>query len=407
MIKKLLFFAFILIVSFHAGFKGYRLYQERQPIHLYMDIATIPSFLQMIEFVKAPQQDKKYIAWRRFPDREQFFDLNAFNAHEIKMPVYESAYKEAYETLDKAVSEIVQENPHARFIIHANLRHPHNTLEPALKHLAPSQIKEIHLYEDGLGNIAEAWRKYATSQYNWTDTCVQHIKDFQNAKIDTLRPHNVFCLNRLYPTIYHISFVDYLKKESDFEDFFKYINETHIVPIDFHNISKELSPQQKKFLYAMVGFNDTQYKQVIKGKHTLFYTLGWLQEQSDNILLVDIFNKLKNNELKSLMNPSSGVLFFKAHPATAAKPMTDELMEDNKDAYVFPRNIPLEILIIAGLEPDYLLGFSSTIFFAFQPKTILYYLTIEDDKNLPLLKKLNILSDEKVIDIHNFIHKER
>ena len=82
-------------------------------------------------------------------------------------------------------------------------------------------------------------------------------------------------------------------------------------------------------------------------------------------------------------------------------------MEDNKDAYVFPRNIPLEILIVAGLEPDYLLGFSSTTFFAFQPKTILYYLTIKGDKNLPTLKKLNILSDEKVIDIHNFIHKER
>lgn len=406
MIKKSLFLLFILIVSFHAGFKGYQLYQERRPVHIYLDIASIPSFLQMVDFVQVPRTDKKYIAWRRFPDRGKYFDLKSFNTLEIKMPVYESSYKQAYETLDSALPQIVEQNPNAQFIIHGNLRHPYYTLQPALKHIPPSQIKEIHLYEDGLGNTAEVWQRYATSPYNWTDACVQHIQDFQNAKTDSLRPQDVFCLYKLYPTTYYISFIDDLKKDAAFDTFFKNLNKAKIIPIDFHKISKQLSQQQKKFLYAMVGFNYTQYKEVTKGKHTLFYTLGWLQEWSDNLLLVDIFNKLKKKELKSLLENPDTVLFFKAHPATAAKAMTNELLKDNKDAYIFPRNIPIEILIIAGLEPDHLLGFSSTIFFAFEPERILYYLTINGDKNLHTLKKLNIISNEKVIDIHNFIEKE-
>lgn len=405
MIKKSLFLLFILIVCFHAGFKGCRLYREKRPVHIYMDIASIPAFLQMTDFVQVPKTDKKYIAWRRFPNRGKFFDLNSFNTQEIKMPVYESAYQETYSALDEALPEIVEQNPEGQFIIHGNLRHPYYTVMPALKHIPPSRIKEIHLYEDGLGNLYEVWRRYATSEYNWSEACVQHIKDFQNKKTDSLRPQDMFCLYKLYPTTYHVSFIDMLKKENDFKKFFENLSE-RLVEIDFHKISKELSPDAKKFLYAMVGFNEKQYKETTNGKKTLYYTLGWLQERSDNLLLVEIFNELKNNELKRLLDNPDTVLFFKAHPATAAKSMKDELLKDNKDAIIFPRDIPLEILVIADLTPDYILGFSSTVFFAFEPEKILYYLTINGDKNLQALKKLNIISEEKILDIHNFIKKD-
>ncbi len=401
-IKKSLFLSFIFVISFYVGFKITDCIKEKPSVHIYMDIASTPSFLQMVDFIKVPRQDKKYIAWRRFPNRGKFFDLNSFNTQEIKMPVYESACQETYSALDEALPEIVEQNPEVQFIIHGNLRHPYYTVMPALKHIPPSRIKEIHLYEDGIGNLYEVWRAYATSEYNWSEACVQHIKDFQNKKIDSLQLQDMFCLYKLYPTIYHVSLIDMLKKENDFKKFFENLSE-RIVEIDFRKIAKELSPSEKELLYAMVGFNEKQYKETTNGKKTLYYTLGWLQERSDNLLLVEIFNELKNNELKRLSDNPDTVLFFKAHPATAAKSMKDELLKDNKDAIIFPRDIPFEILIIADLTPDYILGFSSTLFFFVEPEKILYYLTKNGDKNLQALKKLNIISEEKILDIQNFI----
>lgn len=361
MIKKSLFLSFVFMVSFCITFTIIDDTQEKPLVHIYTDIASIPSFLQMVDFIKVPRQDKKYIAWRRFPDRAKLFDLGDFNAEEINLPADENTHKKIRAIIESALSEIVKQNPKAQFIIHGNLRHPFDTLGPALKHIPPKQIKEIHLYEDGLGNLNDIWRRYAISEYNWTNACVQRIKAFQKGKTNSLRFQNVFCLYKLYPTIYHISLIDMLKKENDFKKFFENLSE-RIVEIDFRKIAKELSPSEKELLYTMVDFNKKQYQELTKGKRTIYYMLAWIRHLN-NLLFVDIFNELKKNKLKNLLDNPDTVLFFKAHPSSSAKDVTDELLKNNKNAVIFPKNIPFEILIIADLTPDYILGFSSTVFF--------------------------------------------
>lgn len=402
MIKKSLFLIFIFIVSFQAGFKGWQILYKPRIVHIYLDIATVPSLLQMVDYVNRPVKDKKYIAWRRFPDRAKYFNLANYNTEQINLPQTESHYKAVYQATQEAILQIIATNPDKRYIIHANLRHPRFTLESALKYIPPEKIQAIHLYEDGLGNLLSVWRNYATSSYNWTDTCVRNIKDFQKGDIDSLRPQDVFCLYKLYPTTYHISFVDEMKKQDAFNDFFYNITDERIVPIDFNKIANELPDEKKKMLFTLVGFNEKKYREIIQGKRTVFYTQGWLQEQADNLLVVKIFNALKKNELNDLMNNSNTLLFFKAHPATAAKTMQNELLADNPKAIFFPRSIPMEILIIAGLTPDYLLGYSSTIFFSFPNDKILYYLTMAGDKNIDLLQKLKIITPEKIINITDY-----
>lgn len=406
MIKKALFFIFILIVSFQAGFKGYQLQEESRPVHIYMDIASMPSFLQMLDFVKTNKKDKKYIAWKRYPNRGELIDLKAYNTEQIELPKRESLYKETYEVLEKAMRRIAQENKGRKFILHGNLHHVSITLETAMKAIAPEDIREIYLYEDGMINVFESRKGYALSPYNTSPACPKHIRDFQENKANSLNYNNVFCIHKLYKTTYYISFLEQIKQDPAFKNLLSDMDGARLVQIDFKKFANQLTAEQKHLLYQLLGFDYDGYKKLIQGKRTVFYTLGWLQEISDNLLLVDIFNRLKEKELKNLLDDEKTVLFFKGHPSPAAHFMQEELLKTNPKAFVFPRTIPFELLIVAGLSPDYVLGFSSSTFFSLDPQKILYYITIDGDKNLQALKKLNILSDEKVIDIHHFIKKE-
>ena len=84
------------IFFFCFGF-GYVLNPLKPKIHIYIDWATTPALLQMTDFVKQPQRDKKFIFWRRFPNLTERVNLAELNAVQIDLPQSEEKNNICYQ----------------------------------------------------------------------------------------------------------------------------------------------------------------------------------------------------------------------------------------------------------------------------------------------------------------------
>lgn len=65
-------------------------------------------------------------------------------------------------------------------------------------------------------------------------------------------------------------------------------------------------------------------------------------------------------------------------------------------AYVFPNQIPFEILIISGLTPNSVSGVASSLFYALPAENIGYIIYDEKDQNAGIIKQLKNLTDKQI-----------
>lgn len=381
MFRKIALFVFFFCLGFI-----YTLNPLKTKVHIYIDYATTPALLQMADFVKQPTKDKKFIFWRRFPNLNKRVKLSDFNAVQIDLPASEGKNNICWDIVVNSIQSIYHHNPDADYIIHSNLWW-NELLVPILRIIPKERIKHIHIYEDGVSNVTHSRKHYTTSIKRGHD----YATDLQNILNNTQKysHHYDFSFHTLYPTTYHLGFVDYLLNHDEFNIFRDFLSSANIAEINYHKIAKTLSDKQKQHLFDLVGFDANNYKKQISGKSVDFFLLRAAFSSVDEQVRT-VSHLFKNYD-------KNRVLVLKEHPNLSARAIAKKIQSDIPNSIIFPKHIPFEVLILADLMPDTISGYTTSVFFVIPKEKIKYFITSNRDSYLPFLKELNIITDAQII----------
>lgn len=373
------------IFFFCFGF-GYVLNPLKPKIHIYIDWATTPALLQMTDFVKQPQRDKKFIFWRRFPNLTERVNLAELNAVQIDLPQSEGKNNICYKIVKNSIQTIYEQNPDTDYVIHTNLWW-NELLIPILRIIPKEHIKHLHIYEDGVSNIVHS-RKHLTTAIKSNHDYAADLQSILNNE-KQYSHHYDLSFHTLYPTTYYFGFVDYAKNDKDFNVFMDFISTATIQEINYEKIAQKLSEKQKKQIFELVGFDIKDYKKQIGNKPVDFFLLrGAFSSTDEQINTVPTLFK----------NDKKRVLVLKEHPNLNNRTIAKKIQEKIPNSIIFPKHIPFEVLILADLMPDTVSGYTTSVFFTVPKEKIKYFITSNHDTYLPFLKELNMLTDKQIIN---------
>lgn len=394
MFKQIILGFLIFILS---GIAGFTFVNRTKTIHIYMDFATLPAFLQMADFVRTPMNEKKIIAWRRHPNLPQMINLKKYNAQFVILPQNEIQNREALKKIYQMVQEVYKKNPKASYIIHSNLRWGEN-LASLLHIIPPKQVKHLYIYEDGVSNTVHSHKNIALNKKLANENEVNKLKKIiQKNNLKNYTYTLNFAFHRLYKTTYFFSFLDMIKQDPEFASFYKTLDGAELKPIDFNLLKKSLTPEQINTISQMVGFDKKAYVQQVRGRQTHFFLLG-----GDFVQKYDQVTAAKDFYVRFIEQEKEGVLVLKEHPWLSNISFKEDLQAKIPKAILFPRSVPMEILILTDLMPTSLSGYSSSTFFSFPSVKIIRYLTSEYDFYLHFFKKLNKIKDTQIDYLQNY-----
>lgn len=224
------------------------LFQQRnaQHLHLYFDPATTPALVQMTHFINLPPNDLKIISWNRFhnhiKNKKQFPNTDFFITDKNNFSNSSLVFQK--------IEKILQTQQNVHIHLHFNLLHPAVYYFFSTNPLTKNKIKSVHIYEDSSGHI---FREKIYNSYLEKipyETYFYHWGNF-----------NQFCKSGTP-----------LAGCSNF----KIIHQKFITKqIDFNKIAGTLSENNKKKIFDLTGFNYEKTKELLKGKKTHFYILGY------------------------------------------------------------------------------------------------------------------------------------
>ncbi len=144
------------IVSF--GFK--KEIQEPKTIHVYMDSASTPALLQMVDFIRQPEEDFKIVIWDRYHSyikyKEKYKNTVFLDLQEVDEQKNDLALKKYPQNpipLLIYLDEILEKELNAKIVIHFNGHH--DRLYRALlntSHIS-EKVSDVHVYEDASAHI--------------------------------------------------------------------------------------------------------------------------------------------------------------------------------------------------------------------------------------------------------------
>lgn len=322
--------------------------------HVYIDVASTPTLFQMIDLVKQPKDEPKYALWRRYvhPLSQQF--LNSINLQRSALHT-QVMNNEAKKIIKRELREFYDKNPGHLFVIHANMLH--NWAVSAVLEVIPrNRIQMLYLYEDSVAHTL--WRPWNKRDENYV---------------------------KLYPTIYRVTFMNRVHRE-----FPRLRNKLYMEEMNFRTAVK-LEPEQKDILYKLVGFDEKLFVDLFKNKPVGIF-LDELDMDADKVTTY-WENMLKNNaELQNIQ------WIYKNHPrGSKFGPSYEKLAKIVPNIQAVSEKIPFEIMLIAGFAPDYVFGYSSSVFFSLDKKQVVGYVERPNDLYLPILKDLGIIDRSNLI----------
>lgn len=386
MLKFRRIIAYIIAITIIISLTIFALNVRPKPVaHIYIDVATASTLLQMINLTNTPATDPKLIGWRRFPNLHTRIDLQTINATEISLPHSELETKATIDLILAAFKDFYSKHPDMNYEIHCNLFWG-NILIPILQQIPKKQIKRLHLYEDGIGNTI-----YSRSLYTQRQSTHLHLDTKLRQVLAEQIPYDnlyMFSFHKIYPTTYYFSFVDIMHTYPDFDDFFKYLKGAKIVQTNFDGIIPKLTDNQKEMIYRMTGFDKDAYKKQINGRYTKLFITDASPHFIDHTDYADLcFDRPADQD---------SVLVLKLHPAYPQY-VCDIIAKKIPNAVILPNNLPFELLIIADLMPDQISGYSSSILLSVPFERIGKIIAKHNDFNLPLLDKLHPIAQSQII----------
>ena len=348
----------ILVAFYQQSIKTKILYPG-QPIHIfYESLATQPALSGMIEMVQLPKDELKLFSWHRFPNRAQLVDLKQINA--VEMPIY---YTEGYVVVNSqkiipVIEQYLKKYPKSPIVIYTNMNNYDYFFSHFLPKIDKNRIKQIHLYEDGLGELFTHSIYFQHLSFNKKDT--NKLKDYyyNKTKKVNMPKHTKYMLHKLLPVTYHFYGLSQAKKMSLYHSFFKEMNDANFKEINFEYLSKTLTSEQKKLLFKLIGFDYEFYKKQIQNKKTFMYFTGF--HSANNHAL----NHAELSYLKVLKDKYPDYHFFiKPHPSYSALNKTKNIQALFPSASLITPQIPYEVFIIADLVPSRISGYASSLFY--------------------------------------------
>lgn len=347
---------------------------QQGTIHVYLDSATFSTELQLFDIVKRDKKTPKIISWNweRFPDLK---NLEKYNAKTVSIPFFGyTGYDK--NSLEKVLKEIkkIKDND---FVFHINL-HWVNMAIPFLQIIPKENVKHIHIYEDGIANILSS----TIGTYLLPNEIPNAKEKMEKCLKSYCHPYEYkFLLQHIYPTTYHITYLDEIKKEPRLQNFLNLIKDANIKPVNLEDEAKKITYEQKKELFEILNFDMDFYLDLIKDKKVNFFVVRHFSK-ADNKHLKSWYEKHKNDK--------NSVNFIKAE----SKAIENMLVP----AYIFPNQVPFEILLLTGITPDSVSGNCSTLFYSL-PKEKIGKIKDCDTLTYEIIKKLKNLDDNQVEEV--------
>lgn len=344
---------------------------KKGTIHIYIEEATFPTELQLIDIVQRSKDTPKIISWNweRFPSLKGIENYNATLLNFSFRPELKNYDKSKIKTLIKELKNLKDND----FIIHTNLLWVESII-PLLKELPREKIKHIYLYEDGLANLLALTSAIPAVKM---DNPAEKIRQLINSK-EKFSNKYAYLLHKLYPVTYRISFWNEFKQKKLIGNFSEVMQDANVENVDIQKIAEKLTAEQKSELFKILDFDADFYKEIIKNKKVHFFVIAHYLTYDDKDL--QAWFKQHNNP--------DDVLFIKGN--------NDMLNNRLIPAYVFPNQIPFEILIISGLTPNSVSGVASSLFYALPAENIGYIIYDEKDQNAGIIKQLKNLTDKQI-----------
>ncbi len=374
-------------------------YLPKKEIHVFAEIyATNPALSHMIEFARLPKNTPKIIAWHRFPHRKNVLDLGRYNAIEIDIPPQEGLYSYSTNIVLNFVLDIAKQYPDTTFVLHSNFSHVPIAVKPFIQALPKERIKEIHLYEDGYGEILK-WGKNLNKEIYRTVTGTE-TQDALDGKIKW-ESHHQFGLRHLYPTYYHFLNADLMPKIPHLQKLYETLKD-NLFNINFNHLAKELTDNQKQIIYTLSGFDYEKFAPKMHHKKTIVFVTGFHFGNEFMMNAEERFLKeLHEGKFDNLKNPQDYTWFYKPHPSYKAEDMRKRMNKAFPNMQEIPAQIPFEVLILADLKPTFTAGFGSSLFYSLNSRDILYYARRRGDSYLPFLLENKQLNPEQVVNYHS------
>ncbi len=366
--RKLYFLLFLIFASIAAVISGVMYYaSRRQEVHVFFEVyATNPAVQQQIFFAAMPENTKKIVAWHRFPERSKTIDFQKYNALEINIPAKEGQYGKNVAQFQEKILKIAEENPRFDFVFHSNLFHSVRVLLPLLQRLPKDRIKQLVLYEDGPCSVAMTLVRNETA-FHFHEEDLTDLKKLLAGEEGKWKPQYDFALARFYPVVYRLGCEDLLKKE-----FFSLIRQSgrYIQFADLKKDAARLTAKQKQIFWRLAGFDEKKWHLVLGGKKVALFAGGFLLKKTDrreDLFRAALFMK------EQLAKDDEEILFvYKPHPSYGAKGDNDFAKERLSDWVFLPAQLPFEVLLTADLEPDFVAGYSSSVFYSVSPEKVMF-----------------------------------
>ncbi len=368
-----------------------------QTVHIFADVATTPSLLQMVAYLKAPPEDLKIILWRRFQGYDKGLKENTI---EVTCPNSEHGIHICGKILKEKIKKIYKSLPKAEYVIHGNNKHFYTFGASLLSFIPQKQIRMIHLYEDG---NATKWRnrkgKNGLPRYS-----VNYLKQIiKNQNAPMFFPFDVI-LGRLYPLTVHCFFAERMQKDDQYAPYMKALSTSFLENVDYVQLSKELSEWEKERLFQMAGFDYKTLKKLFQKKKNVIIVLPIMHRNSDNFLAYTRAIGFLMSDGYKKINPKEYTFFYKPHPAINNYEDNPILKKRFPGLVFLPKRLPYELLILGGFKIDFVFGVQSSLFYTLSPEQVLYWFPAHYYTST--LKALGLADENKQLNLNDFKKNE-
>lgn len=391
--KSVKLFLKCFILSFFITFNILNLCFPQPPvkkIKLFLEVyATSPVVWESVELIKSPPDELKIFFFHRYPRREKHLDLKAMNAIEIPLTPDEGFWTASISAFIKEVKKILKQYPENIPIeVYSNLNQTRFFLLPLLFEIDSKRIERIHLYEDGSCNMLAA-DYTALQKLNPSPDIIKNIIETKGKPTIGDNIDLKAAVSKLAPATYHLCRADTIKNDPKLKNFVQYIGEKNIVTTDLFTEKKRLRARERSKLARFFNIKPQLLEKTSSRQKTIVITTGcffdnqeFLQSEIENFQPIKSFNAR---------------ILLKCHPSYSAQAECRAIQKafpnwENINAYT-----PLEALFLAGLDPDYVGGYSSSLYFLIPPEKILFLLGAKDISRFLDLKIINE-SQRKVPD---------
>ncbi len=343
----------VLSYELKASFKKKLQTSQTKNIHVYLDPATTPALLQMIDYIRQDENDIKIIAWERYYPHIQ-------NQESYKNTFFFPNNNLIYSIL----SYIKEQEKNINIHLHFNLEHL-RVYKDIFNTPIQESIKSIHIYEDASAHLLQTKRKdwvfdttpYQKYLYYWGDMKKLCPKDSQIVRC---------------PIVSNI------------------LKQVTPVNIDFNKIGSTLTTDEKEKIFKLAGFDYQKIKNQLQNKNAFIYILGTDWKKPNIATQLSGLKRLCTRERD---------WFFKYHPNKHYQPTHTVLNHLCPNIQQIDAHIPFELLLITGLKPKGVAGFSSSLFFNINSKDILMYIPRENDLYLPVLEQAKLINKRNTLSL--------